>query len=120
MLHLTRCARHPFGDMPFPVAVQLVNAAAEGFCDESATFMAGAQVSAKIRDWLGLGMALPLTWSVGNANACPVSFSDCVGGALQVVATSGAGSGGRITWSAICIGQNVCQSSQRNHPVVSS
>ena len=70
----------PFGDMP--------------------TFLAGAQLSAKIRDWLAMGMALPLTWSVGNA--CPVSFSDCLGGALRVVATSGAGSGGR-TWSAICI-----------------
>ena len=102
--------------------VQLVNAAAEGFCDESATFVAGAQVSAKVRDWLAMGMALPLTWSVGNA--CPVSFSDCVGGALRVVATSGSGSGGR-TWSAICIFSdanlrpNVHQRSERNHSIVS-
>ena len=31
----------PFGDMPFLMPVQLVNVAAEGFCDESATFLAG-------------------------------------------------------------------------------
>ena len=86
--------------MPFPKPILLVNAAAEGFADESATFVRGAQVSAKTRDWLASGMALPLTWSV--VNGCAASFSDCPGGALKVVATGGTGSGGR-TWSATCV-----------------
>lgn len=91
---------HPLWIMPFPKPILLVNAAAEGFADESATFVRGAQVSAKIRNWLASGMALPVTWSV--VNGCAASFSDCPGGALKVVATGGTGSGGR-TWSATCV-----------------
>ena len=47
----------PLWILPFPTPILLVNAAAEGFADESATFVRGAQISAnKVRDWLASGL----------------------------------------------------------------
>ena len=81
-----------------PFCIQLVDCVAQSLADESAYDR--AEANSQVKGWLSRGDALPVTWLV--CNKAPDSFSDCSGGALRVVKTTPAGSGGK-SWAAICV-----------------